>query len=98
MAVVLAVVAGLVALWPGEANAWGPVTHLIHGSQVLAGVSTLGPALQEILQHSHLAYLYGCIAPDIMHAKKYTRSLYTHCHCCRRGTSRSQGQTKGTSS
>jgi hypothetical protein len=28
-----------------------------------------------------LAYLYGCIAADIFHAKKYTRSLYTHCHC-----------------
>ena len=28
-----------------------------------------------------LPYLYGCIAADIIHAKKYTRSLYTHCHC-----------------
>ena len=26
-------------------------------------------------------YLYGCIAADIIQAKKYTRSLYTHCHC-----------------
>ena len=28
-----------------------------------------------------LPYLYGCIAADIVQAKKYTRSLYTHCHC-----------------
>ena len=78
---VVAVVAVVTICWPGDALAWGPVTHLIHGSQVLADVSTLPPALQEILGAHRLAYLYGCIAADIIHAKKYTRSLYTHCHC-----------------
>ncbi len=76
---------GLVALgllcWPGEAHAWGPVTHLVHGSQILEQLSSLAPPLQEILGRHRLQYLYGCIAADIMHAKKYTRSLYTHCHC-----------------
>jgi hypothetical protein len=72
----------LVALvWPAEAFAWGPVTHLVHGSQVLADLSTLAPPLQEILRTHRLAYLYGCVAADIIQAKKYTRSLYTHCHC-----------------
>jgi len=75
------VVVTLLFLFPTDAQAWGPVTHLIHGSDVLARVSTLPAALQEILQPHRLAYLYGCIAADIMHAKKYTRSLYTHCHC-----------------
>ena len=78
---VLAVVVGLVALWPAEAAAWGPVTHLVHGSQVLERLSILAPALQQILGTFRLSYLYGCIAPDIMHAKKYTRTEYTHCHC-----------------
>ncbi|TMA62557.1 MAG: zinc dependent phospholipase C family protein [Deltaproteobacteria bacterium] len=77
--------AGAVALlllaWPSEAHAWGPVTHLVHGSQILASLSTLAPALQEILRAHRLPYLYGCIAADIVQAKKYTRSLYTHCHC-----------------
>jgi len=76
---------GLVALvllcWPGDAHAWGPVTHLVHGSQILEQLSSLAPALQEILGRHRLPYLYGCIAADIMHAKKYRRSLYTHCHC-----------------
>jgi hypothetical protein len=76
---------GLVALvllcWPGDAHAWGPVTHLVHGSLILEQLSSLAPALQEILGRHRLGYLYGCIAADIMHAKKYTRSLYTHCHC-----------------
>jgi hypothetical protein len=70
-----------VLVWPGEAHAWGPVTHLVHGSQVLANLSTLAPTLQEILRTNRLTYLYGCIAADIIQAKKYTRSLYTHCHC-----------------
>lgn len=77
----LGLVALLLLCWPGEALAWGPVTHLVHGSQVLDALSTLGPALQEMLRAHRLAYLYGCVAADIVQAKKYTRSLYTHCHC-----------------
>jgi hypothetical protein len=80
MVIALAALVVLV-LWPGEAHAWGPVTHLVHGSQVLETLSILGPALQEILRQHRFAYLYGCIAADIVQAKKYTRSLYTHCHC-----------------
>src|SRR5579875_1139145 len=71
----------LVVLWPGEAHAWGPVTHLVHGSQMLANVSILAPALQEILREHRKAYLYGCVAADIVQAKKYTRNLSTHCPC-----------------
>jgi hypothetical protein len=74
-------VALLMVLWPAEAHAWGPVTHLVHGSQVLQNLSILAPALQEILRAHRLPYLYGCLAADITIAKKYTRTLYTHCHC-----------------
>jgi Zinc dependent phospholipase C len=70
-----------VLAWPNDALAWGPVTHLVHGSQVLDSLSILAPALQEILREHRLPYLYGCVAADIVQAKKYTRSLYTHCHC-----------------
>lgn len=71
----------LVLCWPGDALAWGPVTHLVHGSQVLDSVSILGTALQELLREHRFAYLYGCVAADIVQAKRYTRSIYTHCHC-----------------
>lgn len=81
MAIALAVATGFLVLWPAEAGAWGPVTHLVHGSQVLERITILAPALQQMLGTFRLSYLYGCIAPDIMHAKKYTRSVYTHCHC-----------------
>src|SRR5262249_26361473 len=77
--------AGLVALmvlaWPAHAFAWGPITHLVHGSSVLSDMDLLTGPLAELLGAHRLAYLYGNIAADIFHAKKYTRSLYTHCHC-----------------
>jgi zinc dependent phospholipase C len=79
--VLVGLVAALVLVWPHDALAWGPVTHLVHGSQVLGSLSTLGGALQQILAEHRLPYLYGCVAADIVQAKKYTRSLYTHCHC-----------------
>jgi hypothetical protein len=66
---------------PADTFAWGPVTHLVHGSTVLQTLTTALAPLQEILTRHRLAYLYGCIAPDIMHAKRFTRSVYTHCHC-----------------
>ena len=77
--------AGLVALivlgWPAGAHAWGPVTHLVHGSNVLDELAALTGPLRDLLSAHRLAYLYGNVAADIFHAKKYTRSLYTHCHC-----------------
>lgn len=81
----LLAVAAVIVLWPEHALAWGPVTHLVHGSRILDTLSTLPAALQQILAEHRLAYLYGCIAPDIMHAKRYTRTVYTHCHCWRVG-------------
>jgi len=77
--------AGLIVLiaivWPSEAHAWGPVTHLVHGSTVLGDLAAFAGPLRDLLGTHRLAYLYGCVAADIFHAKKYTRSLYTHCHC-----------------
>ncbi len=70
-----------VIAWPAGAHAWGPVTHLVHGSTVLEDLAALTGPLRELLSANRLAYLYGCVAADIFHAKKYTRSLYTHCHC-----------------
>lgn len=72
----------LIALgWPTDAQAWGPVTHLVHGSTILADLAALTGPLRDLLHAHRLPYLYGCVAADIFHAKKYTRSLYGHCHC-----------------
>jgi hypothetical protein len=65
---------------PAEAYAWGPVTHIVHGSTILANLTSLPVALQALLAANQEQYLYGCIGADIIQAKAYTRSLATHCH------------------
>jgi len=76
----VALVFAVVVLLPADAHAWGPLTHLAHGSQALADLTIAGAALQEILRKYRLEYLYGCIGADITQAKKYTRRMQYHCH------------------
>jgi Zinc dependent phospholipase C len=82
---------------PDPAYAWGPVTHLYHGAEILRDVTSLPQALQQLLGEHRWEYLYGCIAADIVQVKRYTRSVYTHCHSWRMGwkvlgAARSRGQ------
>src|SRR6266446_4627567 len=69
-----------VLLAPHQAWAWGPITHLVHGSEVLGNLTILGLSLQRLLRHHRLEYLYGCVGPDITQAKKFTRAKQAHCH------------------
>jgi hypothetical protein len=70
---------------PDSAWAWGPVTHLYHGAEALRDPSNLTAALQQLLGEHRWEYLYGTIAADIVQVKRYTRSIYTHCHSWRVG-------------
>jgi Zinc dependent phospholipase C len=70
---------------PDSAWAWGPVTHLYHGAEVLREITNLPQTLQQLLGEHRWEYLYGCIAADIVQVKRYTRSIYTHCHSWRVG-------------
>src|SRR5262249_49075227 len=74
-------------VFPADALAWGPVTHLVHGSMLLERLAMLEPSMRELLSRFPYEYLYGCIGADIIQAKKFTRSLYTHCHHWRTGWS-----------
>jgi Zinc dependent phospholipase C len=65
---------------PAHAWAWGPITHLVHGSEMLSDLTILGLSLQRLLHRYRLEYLYGCIGADITQAKKYTRAQQAHCH------------------
>jgi hypothetical protein len=77
----LALSAFLVLLFtPAQASAWGPITHLAHGSGVLGNLTILGISLQRLLRRHRLEYLYGCVGADITQAKKYTRAQQAHCH------------------
>lgn len=80
MSVVFSVVVLLVVCFPSHAWGWGPITHLTHGSDVLANLTILGASLQQLLRRYRLEYLYGCIGADITQAKKYTRAQQAHCH------------------
>ncbi|HVM97990.1 MAG TPA: zinc dependent phospholipase C family protein [Candidatus Acidoferrales bacterium] len=75
----------ILLLAPREASAWGPITHLAHGAEVLSNLTILGAGLQRLLQRERLAYLYGCVGADITQAKKYTRAEQAHCHSWRVG-------------
>jgi hypothetical protein len=77
---VAAVIAVVLVAVPGEALAWGPITHLVHGAQLGQNLTILPAALQELLQAHRLAYLYGCVGADITQARRYARNIYSHCH------------------
>ncbi len=73
-------VVAFVVFAPTHALAWGPITHLAHGSEVLENLTILGVTLQQLLRRYRLEYLYGCVGADITQAKKYTRAQQAHCH------------------
>ena len=85
MASIVLIAALILWLIPEAAWAWGPVTHLWHGTRVLADLHNLPAALQQLLIDERWQYLYGCVAADIVQVKRYTRTIYTHCHGWRVG-------------
>ncbi|MCD6525715.1 MAG: zinc dependent phospholipase C family protein [Desulfuromonas sp.] len=64
---------------PDSAWAWGFGVHLQLGNQLLADLSQLPAALQQLLSRYPVDFLYGCISADITIGKKYTHYL-KHCH------------------
>lgn len=77
---VIAFVIGFIALSAPPAFAWGPVTHIALGVQVLASVSTLEQPLQAILLSMPDAFLYGSLAPDIVQGRRLQSRLRRHSH------------------
>lgn len=67
-------------LFPAPALAWGPVTHVALGVQVLATVITPDHPLQEILLSLPEVFLYGSLAPDIVQGRRLTSRLRRHSH------------------
>lgn len=62
----------LVALvFPSDAHAWTPGTHIFLGETVLANLRLLPPVVADLLHAYPWDYLYGTIAADTSIAKKY---------------------------
>ncbi len=81
MALVLAlfIVFPLCLLFPENAFAWGPVTHLQLGIEALRNIQFLSHSLRMVLQAFPYDYLYGCIGADIIFAKGLAK-IHDHSH------------------
>lgn len=69
----------LLLLFPGEAWAWGPATHVHLGMGVLDSLSLLPATVRSVLAAYPYDFLYGSVAADISLAKKYVPAG-RHCH------------------
>lgn len=76
----LLLTAAIVLLLPDSALAWGPITHIVHGSGVLASIADLPDAVRIVLAANPSCYLYGCVGADIIQAKSFSGDLAGHCH------------------
>lgn len=66
-------------LFPSEAFAWAPGTHLFYAQETLQFAYLLPVALQQLLTTHKLDFYYGCIAADITLGKAYVEYLH-NCH------------------
>ncbi len=69
----------LLALFPGDALAWSPGTHIYLGESVLANMAQLPSGVASLLRAFPYDFLYGNIAADTSIAKKYA-PVGRHCH------------------
>ncbi len=69
----------LVALWPTDAFAWGPLAHLSFSSAALQFTDLFSPATRLLLQRFAPEFLYGSLAADIIVGKNLARYA-VHCH------------------
>jgi len=78
--VAAAAVAIAALLLPTPALAWGPVTHVALGMQVLATVITDAHPLCAALEAFPEVFLYGSLAPDIVQGRRLQSRLRRHSH------------------
>ncbi len=69
----------LMALFPRDAYAWTPATHIFLGESVLANLVQLPEVVAALLRAFPYDFLYGSIAADTSMAKKYA-PVGRHCH------------------
>ncbi len=79
MVTALLLCAAAILVFPDQAWAWGPATHVYLGSAVLQSLSLLPPAVAALLAAHPRDFLYGSMAADISLAKKYVPEG-RHCH------------------
>jgi hypothetical protein len=68
-----------VALFPSEAWAWTPGTHIFIGEAVMRSLDLLPAPIADLIRAFPYDFLYGSIAADTSIAKKYA-PVGRHCH------------------
>lgn len=84
VALALGVAILAIALFPRDAHAWTPGTHVFLGDAVLRSLALLPDATADVLRAFPYDFLYGSIAADTSIAKKYA-AAGRHCHSWRVG-------------
>lgn len=69
----------LILLYPVDAYAWGPITHLDFACEALEHLKMFPAAIQSVLSAYPKDFLYGTVAADITVGKKYVEYIY-NCH------------------
>lgn len=64
---------------PKELFAWGPATHVQLANDVLRNLGLLPAAMAALLGRHALDYIYGCVAADVVFAKRLSR-VKQFCH------------------
>jgi hypothetical protein len=80
LASIVGLTIGFILLGAEPAYAWGPVTHIALGVQVLASVITPEHPLQAVLFSMPETFLYGSLAPDIVQGRRLQSRLRRHSH------------------
>ncbi|MDH4226344.1 MAG: zinc dependent phospholipase C family protein [Deltaproteobacteria bacterium] len=83
-AIIIVTIIALAMLFPSEALAWGPATHLELGTSVLRSAAELPPGVYALIQNYSHDFLYGNVSADIVVGKNFTEEL-KHCHNWRFG-------------
>ncbi len=70
MVFILLLAAGLFFI-PSSAFAWGPLTHMYLGNEILSCASLLPAGIYSLIKKHRQDYLYGNLMADIIIGKKY---------------------------
>lgn len=67
-------------LWPAPALAWGPAMHLQLANGLMDQLAAMPREIQHLLSTYPMQFFYGCIASDLMQARRTVTDQLEHCH------------------
>lgn len=74
----------LIVVWPSDAFAWGPGTHLEVATSLLKNAAAFSPVVASLMRKYRGEFVYGMVSADVLVGKKYAGYHY-HSHNWRVG-------------